>query len=120
MNKTKGILNTTELGNMKDEKPNDTIIEACFLEAKAYCFTTVKGEEEKKFQGITKATIKNRLTIEDYKNAIYGGESKYVTNYTIDSNKHHLETIEQYKMAIDAFDDKGIWGADGEFEFYFN
>ena len=32
---------------MKDEIPNDTIIEACFLKAKAYCFNTDKGEEEK-------------------------------------------------------------------------
>ena len=31
-----------------------------------------------------------------------------VTNFTIDSNKHHLETEEQYKIAIDPFDDKGI------------
>ena len=30
-----------------DEKTNDTSIEACFLEAKAYCYTAVKGEEEK-------------------------------------------------------------------------
>ena len=30
-----------------DELPNDTIIEACFLKAKSYCFTTVKVEEMK-------------------------------------------------------------------------
>ena len=44
-----------KLGKMKDElcKTTDegetlinTIIEACFLEAKAYCYTSVKGEEE--------------------------------------------------------------------------
>ena len=78
-----------ELGKMKDEMPNDTTIEACFLKAKAYCYTTVKGEEEKKLKGKTKATIKNQMNIEDYKNAIYGGVSKYVTNFTIDRNKHH-------------------------------
>ena len=43
--------------------------------------------------------------MEDYTNAIYEGKTKYVTNYTNDSNKHHLETKEQYKIAIDPFDD---------------
>ena len=56
--------------------------------------------------------------MEDYTNAIYEGKTKYVTNYTIDSNKHHLETKEQYKLAIDPFDDKGIRDSNGEFRFY--
>ena len=56
---------------MKDELPNDTIIEACFLIAKAYCYNTVKVEDEKKLKGITKATIKKQITIEDFKNAMY-------------------------------------------------
>ena len=118
MNKIKDILHNNELGKMKDELPKDTIIEACFLKAKAYCYNTVKGEDEKKLKGITKATIKNQINLEDYKNAIYGGVSKYVTNYTIDSKRHHLETKEQYKIAIDPFDDKGIKSCNGEFRFY--
>ena len=48
MNKIKDILHNIVLGKMKDELPNDTIIEACFLKAKAYCYNTVKGEDEKK------------------------------------------------------------------------
>ena len=51
-------------------------------------------------------------------NAVYEGKTKYVTNYTIDSNKHHLETKEQYKIAIDPFDDKGIRDSNGKFRFY--
>ena len=127
MNKVKDILHNNELGKMKDELPNDTIIETCFLKAKAYCYrlhrnsvdTTVKGKEEKKLKGITKATIKNQINLEDYKNAIYGSVSKYVTNFTIDSKRHHLETKEQYKIAIDPFDDKGIKSCNGEFRFYY-
>ena len=118
MDKIKDILHNNELCKMKDELPNDTIIEACFLHAKAYCYNTVTREEEKKLKGITKATIKKQIAIEDYKNAIYEGKSKYVTNYTIDSNSHHLETKEQYKIAIDPFDDKGIRDSNGEFRFY--
>ena len=45
-----------------DEIPKDTIREACFLKAIAFCFTTVKGKEEKKPIVITKATIENQLT----------------------------------------------------------
>ena len=37
MNKISGMLHNSELGKMKNEIPNDTIIEACFLKAKAYC-----------------------------------------------------------------------------------
>ena len=125
MDKIKDILQNNELSKMKDELPNDTIIEAGFLKAKAYCYrlhhnsvdNTVKREEEKKLKGITKATIKKQITIEDYTNAIYEGKTKYVTNYTIDSNKHRVETQEQYKIAIDPFDDKGIRDSNGEFRF---
>ena len=118
MNTISGILHNNELGKMKDVIPNDNIIEACFIKAKAYCFNTVKGEAEKKLKGITKATIKNQVKLENYTNAIYEGKTKYVTNYTIDSKKHHLETKEQYKIAIDPFDDKGIRDSNGEFRFY--
>ena len=52
---------------MKDELPNDTFIEACFLKAKAYCYNTVKGEDEKKLKGITKATIKTKLLLKTIK-----------------------------------------------------
>ena len=41
-----------------------------------------------------------------------------ITNFTIDSKKHHLETKEQYKIAIDPFDDKGIKSCNGEFRFH--
>ena len=60
MNKIKDILHNKELGKMKDELPNDTIIEACFLKAKAYCYNTVK-EDEKKLKGISKAILKTKL-----------------------------------------------------------
>ena len=118
MNKIKDILHNNELGKMKDEIPNDTIIEACFLKAKAYCFNTVKGEDEKKLKGITEATFRNQIILEDYTIAIYEGKTKYVTNYTVDSNRRHLETKEQYKIAIDPFDDKGIRDSNVEFRFY--
>ena len=118
MYKIKIFLHNNELGKMKDELPNDTIIEACFLKTKAYCYNTVKEEDEKKLKGTTKATIKNQITIEDFKNATYEAKNKYVTNFTIDSKKHHLETKKQYKKAMDPFYDKGIKSCNGEFRFY--
>ena len=118
MDKIKDILHNNELSKMNDELPNDTIIEACFLKTEACCYNTVKREEEKKLKGITKATIKKKITIEDYTGAIYEGKTKYVTNYAIDSNKNHLETKEQYKIAIDPFDDKVIRDSNGKFRFY--
>ena len=117
-NKISGLLHNNEFGKMKDEIPHDTIKEACFLKAKAYCYTSVKGEQEKKLKGKTKATIRNQINLEDYTTAIYDSKTKYLTNYNIDSKKHHLETKEQYKIAIDPFDDKGIRDSNGEFRFY--
>ena len=122
-----GILSNSELEKMKDELcsttngdelTNDTIKEAFFHKAKAFCYTTDKGEEGKKLKGLTKAIIKNQITIEEYKNAIHDAKSKDVTNYTIDSNKHHLKIKEQNKIAIDPFDDKVIKSCNGEFRFY--
>ena len=51
-------------------------------------------------------------------NAIFEGKTKYVTNYTIDSNGHNLETKEQFKIAIDPFDDKGIRDSNVKFRFF--
>ena len=65
MDKIKDILHNNELSKMKDELPNDTIVEACFLKAKAYCYNTVKREEEKKLKGITKATIKKQINLDN-------------------------------------------------------
>ena len=119
MNKIKDILLNTELGKMKDKIPNDTInkLSLISLKVKAYCYTTVKGEEGKKIKGITKSAIENQIMNEDYKNALCNNKSKYVTIYTIDSKKHHIEKKEQYKIAIDPFDDKDISGSDGSFIF---
>ena len=111
---------------MKDELPSDNIREACFLKAKAYCYrvhhnsvdSVFKGEEEKKLKGITKATIKTQIAIEDYSKAIYEGKTKYVANHSIDINRHHLETTEQYKIAIDPFVDKSNRDSIGKFICY--
>ena len=73
MDKIKDILSNSELCEMKCEIPHDTIKEAPFLKAKAFCYLTVKDEEEKKLKGITKATIENQITVEDYKKAIFNG-----------------------------------------------
>ena len=50
MNKINDVLHNNELGKIKDELPNDTLIEACFLKAKAYCYNTVNGVDEKKVE----------------------------------------------------------------------
>ena len=65
---------------MKDEIPNDTIIEAFFLKAKAFCYITAKGEEEKKLNGITEATVKNKIDVEDCKDAVYQNKT---FNYSV-------------------------------------
>ena len=80
MNMIKNILRNTEIGKMKDEKPNGTIVEAKLvsLEQRHIVILLLK-ERKRKLKGITKATIKNQITMEDYKKAIYNRKSKYVT-----------------------------------------
>ena len=68
-------------------------MEACFLKAKEYYYCLKRRRT--KLKGITKATIKNQINVEDYKINIYECKTKYVTNYTIDSNRHQLETKER-------------------------
>ena len=119
MNKISGILHNSELGKKKDEIRNDNIMKACFLKAKAYGFNTVNKEEEKKLKCITKASVKNQIEIEDYTNALYEGKTTYLTDYTIDSKKRHLETKEQNKIAIDPFDDRGFRDSNGGFRLFY-
>ena len=59
--KIKATLSNTELGKMKDEITYDTTIESCFFKAKAYCYTTFRGEEEENLKKITKATIEIQI-----------------------------------------------------------
>ena len=47
MNKISGILHNSKLVKIKDEIPNDTIMEACFLKAKAYYFNAFKKKRIK-------------------------------------------------------------------------
>ena len=47
LNKISGKLHNSELRNIKDEITNDTKKDACFLKPKAYCNTSVKGEEKR-------------------------------------------------------------------------
>ena len=47
MSKISGILHNNELGKMKDEMPNDTIMEACFLKAKHFVLIELKVKKRK-------------------------------------------------------------------------
>ena len=71
------ILHNSGLCKMKDELPNDTIIEASFHKTKANGYRLHRSfGKDQKFKGITKATIKNKIIIDDHKNAIYDARSK--------------------------------------------
>ena len=45
-------------------------------------------------------------------------KNKYATKYAIDSKRHHIETMEHYKIATDPFDDRCIRDSYGSFSFF--
>ena len=86
--------------------------EGIFIGAKCYSYATLKTIE-KKLKGISKATLKNEISFDDYKNTLFNGLEKYVDNYRLKSNNHNMEMIKQNKLALRAFDDKRLILNDG-------
>ena len=62
----------------------------------------------KKIKGITKSTIKNGITFQDFKDAITEPYEKIFYNkmYVLNSDKHEMYVKEMNKKAISSYDDK--------------
>jgi hypothetical protein len=97
-------INTSILGKMKDEYPNECI--SCFYGtgAKAYCVIT-PSSITKKAKGVKKAAIDNQLSSIDYKNVI-NGTMKFCKMYIFRSHLHNMYTEYKNKVALTSFDDK--------------
>ena len=63
--------------------------------------TVAKG-----LNGISKASVANQITFQDYKNALFNNEIKTACNCRLNSKKHKMYLKEEHKLALDPFDDK--------------
>jgi len=111
--KIKDIIHPSDLCKVKAELgESDYIREGIFLGSKCYCFQTLK-QIEKKLKGISRATLKHDISIDDYKNSLFNDIEKYVNNYRLKSDKHNIQLIKQNKLALTNFDDKRVILNDG-------
>lgn len=101
-------------GTFTDETNGKTIWEQVALRAKAYGYSLV-GEEHIKAKGVSKAVVKNQLTLNDYKNCLFEGldQTQNLDGYSphrvmtsFRSYKHEVKTISTNKLALNRFDDK--------------
>lgn len=101
-------------GTFTDETGAKTIREFASLRAKAYGYSLV-GEEKIKAKGISRAVVKNRMTLDNYKNCLFEGlnqikpkdtYSAYRNMTSFRSYKHEVKTISTNKLALNRYDDK--------------
>ena len=62
--------NKRVLGLMKDEAGGKIIVVFVGLRAKLYSYKMFEGKEEKKCKGIKKSVIKNKISLQDYKECL--------------------------------------------------
>ena len=116
IDKIKDIIHPSDLCKVKDELNEEFITEAVFLKAKCYCYESTKKDtkrENKTLKGISKASIANQITFQDYKNVLFTNQIKNADNYRLNSNKHRIYLKEENKLALDPFDDKRRIQGDG-------
>lgn len=101
-------------GTFTDETGGKTIMEQVALRAKTYDYSLV-GKEHIKAKGVSKAVVKNHITIDNYKNCIFEGlnhtilpdtYSLYRTMISFRSYKHEIKTMSSIKLALNRHDDK--------------
>ena len=94
---------------MKDELSSLPILEFISLCSKSYSYTYKNKNEIKntrKLKGVSKATLKNNITHNDYKDVLTTGKSIAKPVISIRSIKHQLYTIEQEQMCLNNWYDK--------------
>lgn len=96
-------------GTFTDETKGQIITEQVALRAKAYAFN-MGGKETIKAKGIAKTTVKNQMSIEDYKKCLfnYSGEDYTPRREVISFRSYHhkVKTISVNKLALNRYDDK--------------
>lgn len=127
----KSFVNKKVLGKFKDELNSFPVSEFISLRAKLYTYKVyvddfnkhlIKDVVKKKCKGISKATVKNKITFEDYKECLlsqnknYKDDPKwYRENVNFVSKKHKINTVTNFKLALSNNDDKRVPDPEDEF-----
>ena len=113
-------INKKVIGKFKDEGADAVITEFVGNKPKSYTFrkeTMVNGASEisdvKKLKGIKTYVVKNDIEFDDYKKCVLEKKSMDASMKTFRSFEHEIYTIDQTKMALNAFDDKRYIEDDG-------
>ena len=98
--------NKKVIGKFKDEAAGIPITEFIGLRSKMYSYVKDDSKGCKTAKGIKKNVIKNNLTHENYKAALFNNKQMQHTMKTIRSSKHELGSYEINKISLSCFDDK--------------
>ncbi len=101
--------NKKVLGCFKDECNSNIITEFIALNPKVYSFKYICDDVEKNkktLKGVSKVTVKNEITHDDYCNVLNTNKSISRNVCSIRSFNHHLFTYVQTKTALSSFYDK--------------
>lgn len=105
-------VNKKELGFFKDEMGGEPISEFVGLRSKMYSFK-VGQEQTKRLKGIKKSALDNKITFNDYLEALKTEKEILTSFYLIRSKKHVISTVLQNKVSVSPFDDKRYILSDG-------
>ena len=99
-------VNKKKVGLMADQFNGKIMTEFVGLRSKMYSVRVQGMNEMKKCKGIKTVIAKNHLTFQDYKKCLDEQWLKVCVQHLFRSRLHHLETIEQTKLALSPHDDK--------------
>ena len=87
---------------MKNEYPNDNIVEFVGLRPKVYSIRTESGHDTSKVKGCSSKD----LSFDKYKQVLINSNPTTQTRMGIESKHQSMSTVEKIKMELTAFDDK--------------
>ena len=97
--------NKKKLGYLKDEMNGTIIDEVVAVKSKLYAIKY--GTKEKKTaKGVQKATVRDEINFDDYKNCLFDQQFFKHTNYRLQSKKHQISSIRLDKISLSPLDDK--------------
>lgn len=97
--------NKKVFGKFKDELKGKVMTEIVCLKSKMYAYKS-EQKYDLRAKGIKKDYAKTNIKFEDYYNILFGKNYRTDTIKSIRSYNHTINTIEQTKISLSAFDDK--------------
>lgn len=105
--------NKKVIGKFKDESPNKQIIKFCGLRSKMYAMVYEDANETKKCKGVKKSVVTKDINFNDYKKVLKTTKKNMVSIVNIRSKSHNVNTVEESKVCLSAYDDKRYLLNDG-------